>query len=57
MDEHGNRKYDTKMVDSADLDYYWKSRQGKDENGNNSCHLAFEIVDERVRYKFLSLLL
>jgi len=26
-------------------------------NGNNSCHLAYEIIDEKLRYKFLNLLL
>ena len=56
--EHcGYRKYDTTQISSTDLDYYWKSRQNKDENGSDSCHVAFEIVDERQRYKFLSLLL
>jgi hypothetical protein len=38
-------------------DYYWKSREGKDENGNNTCHLAFEIQDKPLRYKVIKLLI
>lgn len=38
-------------------EYYWKSREGKDENGNNTCHLAFEIMDRELRYKVLKLLI
>ena len=53
----GYRKYDTTLIGSRELDYYWKSRQNKDQSGNNTCHVAFEIVDEEVRYKFLNLLL
>ena len=29
------------IVSFLDLDYYWKSREGKDDVANNACHLAF----------------
>ena len=46
-----------KIVDFLNLDYYWKSRAGKDQNGNNTCHLAFEIAAEDGRYKYLKILM
>jgi len=49
------KKYATANI--THMSYFWKSRQNKDENGNNTCHLAFEIIDEKTRYKFLNLLL
>lgn len=50
-------EFDGREIRTEQLNYYWKSRQNKDQNGNNSCHLTFEIVDEKLRYKFLNLLL
>ena len=48
-----------KIVDFEDFDYYWKSRQNKDDAGNNSCHLVFATIDKDVdlRFKFLKLLI
>ena len=40
-----------------DLDYYWKSTANKDENRNNTCHLAYELEIDEGRYKFLNLLI
>ena len=37
--------------------YFLKSRANKDKAGNNSCHLAFEMVRDKYRYKFLDLLI
>lgn len=34
-----------------------KSRANKDKSGNNSCHLAFEMVRDSYRYKFLEILI
>ena len=45
------------IVDYMDLDYYWKSREGKDSFSNNSCHLCFKIEDEKLRYDILKLLI
>jgi hypothetical protein len=46
-----------KIDDFLMLDYWWKSRQNKDINGNNTCHLLFSVVDDEVlRYKILRLL-
>jgi len=39
-----------------DMDYYWKSRQSKDNAGNNSCHFCFEIEEPTQRYQFLTIL-
>lgn len=36
--------------------YYWKSRKGKNNLGNNTAHFAFEIDDEDLRYQVLELL-
>jgi ERCC4-related helicase len=40
-----------------DEKYYWKSRKKKDIFGNNSMHLAFNIEDEELKYKFINLLI
>ena len=46
-----------KIKNFLDLDYYWKSRQSKDEVGNNTCHIVFSVIDsEEMRFKFLKLL-
>ena len=45
------------ILESKDLAaYYWKSRKGKNDLGNNTCHFAFEIDDEDLRYQVLELL-
>ena len=38
-------------------DYYWKSRRGKNNLGNNTAHFAFEIEDEALRYEVLEVLI
>jgi len=30
-----------KIRNKKDVDYFWKSRQNKDENGNNTLHMVF----------------
>jgi len=45
------------VEDFNHIEYFYKSRQGKDENGNNSLHYAFLIKDETLRVKVLDLLL
>ena len=37
--------------------YYWKSRKGKDDAGNNTMHFVFMIRDEVMRYKALRILI
>lgn len=39
------------------FNYYWKSRQSKDNCGNNTLHHCYEIPDVTFRRKFLLLLL
>lgn len=48
------RKYTLEKPDFAH--YYWKSRKGKNDLGNNTAHFAFEIDDEELRYQVLELL-
>lgn len=50
-----DKKY--KIKDRKDEEYFEKSRANKDSAGNNSCHLAFEMVRDYERYKFLELLI
>ena len=45
------------IVDFMDLNYYWKSREGKDSFSNNTCHLCFKIDDLDLKYKMLKLLI
>ena len=49
------RKY--QMENLKDEEYYWKSRQGKDEVGNNTCHLVYNISDIKTRSEILTLLI
>jgi hypothetical protein len=53
-----DKKYPVKFKidDYMNLDYYWKSRQNKDQVGNNTLHLVFSVVDnEELRFKFVKL--
>ena len=45
------------ITDYMDLDYYWKSREGKDSFANNTCHLCFKIEDANLRYNILQILI
>ena len=60
-DEESHFNDDSKLKyilkDKDDLEYFRKSRANKDKAGNNSCHLAFEMVRDSYRYKFLELLI
>lgn len=51
----GEKKYIIK--NPSDEEYFLKSRANKSKSGNNSCHLAFEIVEKKMRYKILRLLI
>ena len=46
-----------KIENDKDSDYYWKSRQSKDNSGNNAFHHCFAIQSDIQRYRFISLLL
>ena len=45
-----------KIENDKDIDYYWKSRQSKDNCGNNAFHHCFAIQSDIQRYRFISLL-
>ena len=53
--DNSTKKYIIENKD--DLEYFKKSRANKDVAGNNSCHLAFEMVRAKYRYMFLELLI
>lgn len=52
-----DRKIKYNIKDKSDQEYFMKSRANKDKSGNNSCHLAFEMVRDSYRYKFLEILI
>ena len=43
--------------DPMNESYFYKSRSNKDNVGNNSCHIVFEMVSDEHRYQFLELLI
>ena len=50
-------KYKYHVEDEDRIKYFYKSRQSKDRQGNNSAHFAFMIEDPNLRRKFLDLIL
>ena len=46
-----------KVEDQRKFDYYWKSRENRDDQGNSPLHVCYEIHDLRLRYKMLTLLM
>ena len=58
IDEEIN-PYTAKYIikDKSQVNYFVKSRANTDNAGNNSCHLAFEMIRKKYRYMFLDLLI
>ena len=52
-----DKRYSMKECKWNDIDYFWKSRENKDEFGNNVMHAVFLIEDVELRNKFITLLL
>ena len=60
IDEYAHHELEQQkyiLKDRNQVRFFVKSRTNKDFAGNNSCHLAFEMVKNNVRYKFLNLLI
>jgi hypothetical protein len=47
----------SEKLSKKDIEYYWESRIGRDQAGNNPCHSLFNMPDSKMRYAFLRLLL
>ena len=56
-DELSPAKYDlsTRYFSNSNMNYWWKSRECKDNQGNNALHYVFEIDEENIRMDFLRL--